>query len=225
MCTQFYLLDGDPRIKEMLEEVRSSRLAERFRQQNMGDIRAGGVIRPTNIVPVLAPDRRGETAVFPMKWGFTLPARRDLRRVSAKGAGGTARGTLLVNARVETAAQKVTFRDAWARRRCVIPASHYFEWEHFTDEKGRRKTGTKYTISTPAENITWLCGLYRIENGLPVFVVLTRQPGETLARIHDRMPLILPESCIGTWMDPGTPREALEDLVAKSLTGLDIAPA
>ncbi|MDO5131551.1 MAG: SOS response-associated peptidase family protein [Eubacteriales bacterium] len=234
MCTRFYILDGDPEIKEMLEEARSSRLTGRFRQQNMGEIRVGGEVRPTNIVPVLAPDRRGETAVFPMKWGFTLPARTDPRRIrtgetgtaSAGGTDGTRpRGTLLVNARVETAAQKVTFRDAWLRHRCVIPASRYFEWDHFTDEKGRKKTGTKYAISVPAENITWLCGLYRIENGLPVFVVLTRRPGEALARIHDRMPLILPKSLIGEWMNPGTPAGALEDLIGQSLTGLDIVPA
>ena len=60
--------------------------------------------------------------------------------------------------------------------------------------------------------MTWLCGLYRIEEGLPVFVILTREPGEGIRFIHDRMPLILPENCIGDWIRPDTkPEELLGD--------------
>ena len=44
--------------------------------------------------------------------------------------------------------------------------------------------------------------LYRIDEGFPVFVVLTREPGEEIRFIHDRMPLILPEKCIDDWINP-----------------------
>ena len=105
-----------------------------------GILKTYGEIRPTDIVPVLAPDKGGNAAVYPMQWGFRLPAGNGQR------AGQAKKGMLLVNARVETAAEKVTFRDAWASRRCIVPASWYFEWEHFTDESGRKKTGQKYAI-------------------------------------------------------------------------------
>ena len=49
----------------------------------------------------------------------------------------------------------------------------------------------------------------RIEEGLPVFVVLTREPGDGISFIHDRMPLILPEECVGDWIRPDADPSAL----------------
>ena len=50
--------------------------------------------------------------------------------------------------------------------------------------------------------MTWLCGLYRFEENMPVFVILTREPGKDIAFIHDRMPVILGKESIKPWMDP-----------------------
>lgn len=50
--------------------------------------------------------------------------------------------------------------------------------------------------------MTWLCGLYRMEDNLPHFVVLTRDPVGELAAIHDRMPLMMPRDMIDAWIDP-----------------------
>ena len=73
-------------------------------------------------------------------------------------------------------------------------------------------------IQPKGDTMTWLCGLYRIEEGLPVFVILTREPGEEIRFIHDRMPLILPGTCVADWIRPDTdPKEllplALTDMV------------
>ena len=57
--------------------------------------------------------------------------------------------------------------------------------------------------------MTWLCGLYRIEEGLPVFVILTREPGDEIRFIHDRMPLILPEDAVDEWIRPDASPEKL----------------
>jgi putative SOS response-associated peptidase YedK len=161
-------------------------------------ILTSGEIRPTNVVPVIAPDRHGRKVVFPMKWGFQIPGR-----------------SLVVNARVETAAQKPTFQDSWAKRRCIIPASWYFEWEHFTGNSGQKKTGDKYMIQPRGTSMTWLAGLYRIEDGFPVFAVLTREPTQEMRRIHDRMPLILPKELIDQWI---TPDSVPEEIVKHALT-------
>ena len=121
-----------------------------------------------------------------MVWGFHIP-----------GISRT-----IANARVETAAEKASFRDAWAAHRCVIPASWYYEWEHVPTPSGKSKAGDKYAIMPKGGGLTWLCGLYRLENNFPHFVILTREPGESIAFIHDRMPLILPESKVDSWIDP-----------------------
>ena len=73
-----------------------------------------------------------------------------------------------------------------------------------------------------ASSVTWLCGLYRIENNVPVFVVLTREPGQELARIHDRMPLILPPEAALEWILPQT---RPEDLLQYALTDMKIRAA
>jgi putative SOS response-associated peptidase YedK len=137
------------------------------------------------VAPVIALSRSGRQTVFPMRWGF----------------GGK---RLLINARTETAAERPTFREAWASHRCVIPASWYYEWEHTKLPSGKTKTGDKYAIQPAGCTITWLCGLYRIENGYPVFVVLTKEPTVELSKIHDRMPLMLPKDKIGAWINPSS---------------------
>ena len=86
--------------------------------------------------------------------------------------------------------------ELWEKRRCIIPASWYFEWEHLISNTGQKKTGDKYMIQPNGSSMTWLAGLYRIEDSLPVFAVLTREPTDELRRIHDRMPLILPKERI-----------------------------
>lgn len=240
-------------------------------------LHSSGEIRPTDVVPVLAPDRNRNPEVYPMRWGF---------RLAGRGPGGQRgavenRSMLVVNARVETAAQKPSFRDAWLRHRCIVPASCYFEWDHFVDEKGRKKAGQKFAIcpgnalrmseqlraqkelsiekeenqytlqnfldGIPEEthrlpaaapvlpegdffrflseqnlsDITWLCGLYRIEEGLPVFVVLTREPGTELSQIHDRMPLILAQEDAFEWIRPDADPASF---LSRSLTKMDFAP-
>ena len=191
MCTRFYIEPESEELAEIIEAVRQSKLSGRF-------IRAGsailtrGEIRPTDVVPVIAPGRDGKQAVFPMKWGFQIPGR-----------------SLIVNARSETAAEKPTFRDSWMHRRCIVPASWYFEWRHLKSPSGQTKVGDKYMIQPKNAAATWLCGLYRMEEGLPVFTVLTREPTEELSRIHDRMPLMLPKEAIADWIRPDTKPEEL----------------
>ena len=151
-----------------------------------------GEIRPTNVAPVIASNKNGNRTVFPMKWGFTGK-------------------TLLINAKAETAAIKPTFREAWASHRCIVPASWYFEWEHLTANDGKKKTGDKFMLQPRGSAVTWLCGLYRIEEGLPCYVILTREPSDEIRFIHDRMPLILPENYVDEWIRPNAnPAEIIQ---------------
>ena len=152
-------------------------------------------------MPVIAPNPHGEARVYPMMFGFKLPK-------SDKP---------LLNARSETANEKPTFKDAWAKHRCIIPASYYFEWEHMISSSGEKKTGDKYMIQPAGTTETWLCGLYRIEDGFPHFVILTKDPIEELKWMHDRMPVMLPKDCIGEWVRPETNPE---EMMGRSITDL-----
>ncbi|SDZ77130.1 Putative SOS response-associated peptidase YedK [Pseudobutyrivibrio sp. ACV-2] len=204
MCTRYALDITQPELREIIDIAKRSPLTDKFIDTHARPLITDGEVRPTDIVPVIAPNSKGEQQVFPMQWGFTA---RDNKRT-------------LFNARLETAGQKPTFKDAWQSHRCVIPAAYYYEWEHFKSPDGKIKTGDKYAIQPAGCTTTWLCGLYRIEDGYPVFVILTTEPSAELAKIHDRMPLMLPKNKINDWINPSSnPADliqfALSDTVAE----------
>ena len=195
MCCRYWT-DASPELRPIVEKMNESPLVGKW--QKTAGIKTYGEIRPSDVVPVLAPDRSGKRSVFPMKWGFSGRS-------------------LLMNARSETAASRPMFRDAWAAHRCIVPASYYFEWEHLVRDDGKTRTGDKYRIQPRGSNVTWLCGLYRIENGLPVFVILTREPSSSVRFIHDRMPLIMPDELADEWIRPDVKPE---DLIGRAVTDL-----
>ena len=206
MCGRFYINENE--FPGITGAAKASPLSERFRDTLGKELSVSGEIRPMDVVPVIAPDKSGGRSVYPMLWGFSLNGSRPV-----------------INARLETAPLKPMFREAWGRHRCIIPASAYIEWEHLTDEKGRKRTGTKYLIRPEGpESQTFLCGLYRIENALPSFVILTRPPSEQLSALHDRMPLILPERALDEWLDPSSSPDTVAGLAGLAVTGMEIDP-
>lgn len=205
MCCRYYM-ELSPELRPFVEEARHSTLASRMTDKYCRPFASAGEIKPTDITVALAPDKNGRRAAFPMFWGFT------------------GKSSYLFNARVETADQKPTFRDAWARNRCVVPASYYFEWQHLVSPDGRKQTGDKYMIQPKDSTLTLLAGLYRLEekDGLmfPHFTILTREPPEDLRSIHDRMPVILREDAVSEWLNPGTSLPVVRELAESSLTDM-----
>ncbi len=198
MCGRYYLSESEE-TAPWIEKMMQSSLIQQW--QKTTGVKTSGEVRPTDVAPVIATNRAGNLSVFPMKWGF-------------------AGKSLLINARVETAGEKPTYRDAWKSHRCIIPASYYYEWEHLTSADGKKKTGDKYTLQPTGSTATWLCGLYRFEYELPVFVILTREADESIRYIHDRMPVMMPKDLINEWIrpdaDPGElVKEALTDIYAE----------
>ena len=178
---------ADPELRDLVSEMNRSKIAAVFKKNGDEILQAEGEIFPSAVLPAIASNRNGERRVFPMKWGFTGP----------KG--------LLINARAETVAEKETFRESWVKHRCVIPASWYFEWEH--DERG--SPGKKYALRPEKAGLIWLAGLYRMENNLPVFVILTRSADKGILWMHDRMPVMLPENEVNEWIKPSNNPEKI----------------
>ena len=186
---------GSSLLAPIIDKALNTKLARRFQLEMSKSMVTEGEVRPTDVAPVIAPGKDGKRAVFPMKWGFTVYTDGKTKAI--------------VNARVETASAKPLFREAWARHRCIIPASWYIEWGHIRDGRGKMITGDKYMIQPDGDVTTWLCGLYRIEDGFPVFAILTREPSRELAGIHDRMPVILSEDKIDEWINPESDPDSL----------------
>ena len=98
MCGRFYIEPEDPLIREFIEQVNRSPLAQRFQSRFAQPVPSSGEIFPSAIVPVIAMSRLLKKKVFPMRWGYTLQS----------GSGkGSAR--LVINARSESAAEKNLF--------------------------------------------------------------------------------------------------------------------
>jgi putative SOS response-associated peptidase YedK len=113
-------------------------------------------------------------------------------------------GNRLINARAETLAEKPSFRAAYRRRRCLIPADGFYEWKQ---EPGR-KSKTPMYIRLKSGKPFALAGLWEswhAPDGSNILscTIVTTQPNELLADIHNRMPVILPEDAYSLWLDPG----------------------
>ena len=111
-------------------------------------------------------------------------------------------GRRLVNARLDSVAEKPAYREAWQRRRCLIPASGFYEW---SEPRGGRKR--PYFIRPHDEQLLALAGLWerwRTPNGekLETCVIVTTDANAQLAPIHDRMPLLIPRDAQALWLDP-----------------------
>ena len=178
MCGRFYIAedDEDELLDEMLAEA-----AQRQQALTGESTIARGEVLPSSFAAALAVGRSGKAGAFPMQWGF--------RRYDGKG--------LIINTRSETALQRPMFRQSMLERRCLIPASWYFEWE----KKGNDRI--KYAIRPESKGVMYLAGIYRFEEDkkLPVFSVLTREPSPGIAFIHDRMPVIFSAGSRDAWLD------------------------
>ena len=122
-------------------------------------------------------------------------ARSDgTRRVILLARWGFSDEKPLINARAESVAEKPSFREAFARRRCVVPADGFFEW------RGEKKSRRPIWFHPPDGGLLAFAGLWEPGRDGPRFTILTTEANATVAPVHDRMPVILPPSCIGEWL-------------------------
>lgn len=167
MCGRFYVDD------EMLDEVRKICHNLDIKYENKS---RKGDVYPSQKAVIIQKNHAGGLQAVDCQWGY--PAR------TGKG--------LLINARAETVQEKVTFRDDYAYRRCVIPVRAFYEWNGNKDKycfKGNDKK----------ESVMFLAGIYTlIEDGR--FTILTTGANEQVRPIHDRMPVIITGENITDWI-------------------------
>ena len=132
-------------------------------------------------------------------------------------------GRRLINARLDGLAEKPAFREAWTRRRCLIPASGFYEW---SDANGGRKR--PYFIRGSREPLLALAGLWehwRAPSGerLETCVIVTTDATPQLAAIHGRMPLLVPRAAHAVWLDPRTGLAEVAELT-RAVPPLEASP-
>lgn len=134
-------------------------------------------------------------------------------------------GSRMINARMETVAEKPAFRRAFAARRCLLPADGYFEW-YATDQvsKAGKPVKQPFFIRPQDGSSLAMAGLYEIWRDPSVSdeddpgsfrwtsTIITTDAEDALGRIHDRMPLMVPRERWADWLSPDT-REPLDLLV------------
>ena len=159
------------------------------------------MIAPTQMAPVILREN-GRTELRPMRWGL-IPHWAEDEKIGSK----------LINARSETAANKPAFREAWQSRRCLIPATGFYEWNH--RESGRQP----FHFHISSRPIFCFAGLWErwhrsaskqaelFEDAfepppsvLETFTILTTEPNAVVEGYHDRMPVML-EGEIEGWLE------------------------
>ncbi|HKB30021.1 MAG TPA: SOS response-associated peptidase [Streptosporangiaceae bacterium] len=143
------------------------------------------------------------------------PAERQLRVVRwglvPYWAKDPAIGSRMINARAETIAEKPAFRRAFTRRRCLLPADGFYEWQQVTD--GDKKRKQPYYIYRADGGVLAFAGLYELwrdpsvpedhESGwLWTTTIITTNAQDEVGRIHDRMPMVIESAAWPDWLDP-----------------------
>jgi putative SOS response-associated peptidase YedK len=162
-------------------------------------------VAPTQDVPVVRLGPDGARHLVQVRWGL-VPFWAEDASIGAR----------LINARAETAATKPAFRAAFHKRRCLVVADGFYEWQK-PSEKGGRKQPLRIVRADGAPFA--FAGLWERwrpkERGdgsevLETCTILTTDANETLRPIHDRMPVILDPAAHDTWLDPEAPEAALQ---------------
>lgn len=163
--------------------------------------------QPVYVVDELAGERRLRV----VNWGL-VPS-------WAKDASGMGR---LINARAESVADKPSFRGAFARSRCLVPATGWYEWKTVDAEP---KVKRPFYLHDPAGKPLAFAGLLEAwlnpENGtwLRTMAIITTDNCVELAPVHDRMPVVLERSEWSTWLAPTSKEGELLDLLNPTAPG------
>jgi putative SOS response-associated peptidase YedK len=124
-------------------------------------------------------------------------------------------GNRMINARSETVESKPSFRNAFQKRRCLIPADGFYEW------KGKKGNKQPVFITLPDEKPFGFAGLWEVwddkgkeDEPLYTCTILTTDASDSIKDIHDRMPVILKPEAYGDWIKPETPVNTLKEIIS-----------
>jgi putative SOS response-associated peptidase YedK len=150
-------------------------------------------IPPREMAPIVF-ERGGHRCLTAGMWSLLPPWAKGLEHVNEVST---------FNAKAETLLTKPTFKEAFLKRRCIVPAEAFYEWV------GPKRKRQPLHISRCDGNFLSMAGIYSFwkpegseGRPIPTFAVVTTEPNQWMARIHNRMPVILQDDQVETWLDP-----------------------
>ena len=172
MCGRYYIETGfDAKLDGLLRRTHVTRPSADPYQDETRDVCPS----EKSLTVHASYDIGGHIMTTAMRWGFTNP----------HGSG------LLINARAETALEKKTFADSLLQRRCIVPASGFYEWDAHK---------ARYRFYNANHGLVLLAGFYRQEEDGPHYVILTTEANDVMRPIHDRMPVLLGPKDVHSWI-------------------------
>ncbi|MBY6349057.1 SOS response-associated peptidase [Rhodococcoides corynebacterioides] len=178
-------------------------------------------VAPTDPVRIVL-DRDDDRQLRTVRWGLVPSWAKD-KKIASR----------LINARSETVTEKPAFRKAAAKRRCLIPADGYYEWE--------KREGAKVPHFLHTDGVLAMAGLYELwpdparddddpDKWFWSTTVLTTTATDTLGHIHDRSPVVVPDDLWSAWLDPGLTdlagvSDLLESIPEPHLTPREVSTA
>lgn len=156
-------------------------------------------VAPTQLVRIIRAAQDAATLDV-ARWGLVPSWAKD-----------PAIGSRMINARVETVAEKPSFRTAFAKRRCIVPASGYYEWQ--TDASGKRPFYIHPADGAPLA-FAGLVEAWRAsgdDEWLITCAIVTTAARGQMRTIHDRQPVMMRDDAWRTWLDPASAKEDLLD--------------
>lgn len=160
-----------------------------------------------------------ESTVFAPTWNaapgtdqlifLRRPGRGPSRRVARWGLRLRCADRTLVNARAESVHSRPTLRESFRRHRCVVPATGFYEWSRL----GGRRLPSLFVVGD--RRVFAMAGIWSPADagGARHFCVLTTESNDTVAAVHDRMPVILHDGAVRTWLDPNSEPDSLRELM------------
>ena len=162
-------------------------------------------LTPGQDIAAVRIDRSGARRLHALRWGLVPFWAKD-----------TVIGRRLINARLDSLADKPAFREALSRRRCLIAASGFYEWQQLASGKKQ-----PYFVRERGEPLLAIAGLWErwrgggAEQPLETCAIVTTDANETLAPIHDRMPVMLTRAAQDVWLDPASTVATIAELAAR----------